>query len=110
MEADRAAFNEQQKLRQALLEANKKRELQALNATILGKNKLLSEFGNLAAGSTQSQLNLTGQRLGANLALANAEAAARQNRIANMTNAFTTFTSDLTAGADDLMKLLKLVG
>jgi hypothetical protein len=106
MEADRAAFNQQQQLRQGLLAQNVAGRLQAQRATDAALNKILSGYGNLANRYTQGQMNLTGQRMGADIGLSRAEQASKTGLYGNRVNAFTTFTSDLTAGADDLFKIL----
>jgi hypothetical protein len=108
--ADTALRNQQ------LLKLNELANQQELNdwkarmGTRAAENKILSGLGNVANRYTQGQMNLTGQRMGADIGLSRAEQASKTGLYGNRVNAFTTFTSDLTAGADDLMKLLKLVG
>jgi hypothetical protein len=106
MEADRAAFNQQQQLRQGLLAQNVAGRLQAQRATDAALNKILSGYGNLANRYTQGQMNLRSKIMDADIGLSRAEQASKTGLYGNRVNAFTTFTSDLTAGADDLFKIL----
>ena len=105
-ERDRAAFNEQQRLLQQNLVANVTGRRQAQQATTAAINKMLSGYGNLANRFTQGQIDLTGQRMGANIGLSRAEQASKTGLYQNRLNAFTTFTGDMTAGGAEAFKLL----
>lgn len=105
-ERDRAAFNEQQRLLQQNLVANVTGRRQAQQATTAAINKMLSGYGNLANRFTQGQIDLTGQRMGANIGLSRAEQASKTGLYQNRLNAFTTFTGDMTAGGAEAFKAL----
>jgi hypothetical protein len=107
-ERDRALFNRQQELLQANMAQNVAGRLAAQRATDAAVNKMLSGYGNLANRYTQGLVDLTGQRMGADLGLSRAEQASQAGLYGNRLNAFTTFTGDLTAGGDELLKFYGL--
>lgn len=107
-ERDRANFNKQQELLQANMAQNVAGRLAAQRATDAAVNKMLSGYGNLANRYTQGLVDLTGQRMGADLGLSRAEQASQAGLYGNRLNAFTTFTGDLTAGGDELLKFYGL--
>jgi hypothetical protein len=105
-ERDRAAFNVQQQLLQQNLAGNVAGRLAAERATTAAINKMLSGYGSLANRYSQGQIDLTGQRMGANIGLSRAEQASKTGLYQNRLNAFTTFTGDMAAGGEDALKAL----
>jgi hypothetical protein len=105
-EKDRAAFNTQQALLQENLAGNVSGRLAAERATTAAINKMLSGYGSLANRYSQGQIDLTGQRMGANIGLSRAEQASKTGLYQNRLNAFTTFTGDMAAGGEDALKAL----
>lgn len=105
-ERDRAAFNTQQALLQENLAGNVAGRLAAERATTAAINKMLSGYGSLANRYAQGQIDLTGQRMGANIGLSRAEQASKTGLYQNRLNAFTTFTGDMTAGGEAALKAL----
>ena len=105
-ERDRAAYNTQQALLQENLAGNVAGRLAAERATTAAINKMLSGYGSLANRYAQGQIDLTGQRMGANIGLSRAEQASKTGLYQNRLNAFTTFTGDMTAGGEEALKAL----
>lgn len=107
-ERDRANFNRQQELLQANMAQNVAGRLAAQRATDAAVNKMLSGYGNLANRYTQGLVDLTGQRMGADLGLSRAEQASKVGLYGNRLNAFTTLTGDIAAGGEGLLKFYGL--
>ena len=105
-ERDRAAFNVQQQLLQQNLAGNVAGRLAAERATTAAINKMLSGYGSLANRYAQGQIDLTGQRMGANIGLSRAEQASKTGLYQNRLNAFTTFTGDMMGGGEEALKAL----